>query len=72
MNTSTGQKNNSRSKPVFYVITRDGRRVWHKDYWTIPEAEKHVNNLISSLKKFNDPGYKSVIIVETRNPEEIN
>jgi hypothetical protein len=72
MNKLTGLKNNFRSKPVFYVVTRDGRRVWHKDYWTIPEAQKHVDSLASSLRKFNDPGYKRIIIVETRDPEEID
>ena len=71
MNKSIGQKNSFHNKPVFYVVTRDGRRAWNRDYWTISEAQKHVNSIVSSLKKFNDPGYKKIIIVETKDPEKI-
>ena len=57
---------------IFYVVTRDGRRAWPKDYWTLPEAQAHSNALVKALKQFNDPGYKRVAIVETVNPEEID
>ena len=40
------------SKPTFYVVTRNGRRAWPKNYWTISEAQSHAQRLIASLKKF--------------------
>ena len=70
MKKSTGRRN-SYDKPTFYVVTRDGRRAWYKDYWTLGEAQHHVNSLVSSLKRINDPGYKRVIIIETNEPEKI-
>ena len=59
-------------KPVFYVVTRDGRRAWPRDYWTLGEAQFHADSLVSALKSFKDPGYKNVVIVETKDPEKIN
>jgi len=70
MKTSTGRKNRYKD-PVFYVVTRSGRRAWHKDYWTLSEAQIHVDSLVASLRKINDPGYKRVVIVETTEPEKI-
>ncbi len=69
MTQSTGRKS---KKDVFYVVTRDGRRAWPKDYWTIEEARSHADSLVDSLKSFKDPGYKSIVIVETTEPENIN
>lgn len=60
------------SKPIFYVVTREGRRAWPRDYWTISEAQAHADSLSQSLKRMNDPNYKKIIIVETRDPEKIN
>ena len=71
MNQSTGRKRYDK-RNIFYVVTRDGRRAWPKDYWTIKEAQAHCDALVKALKKFNDPGYKRVAIVETTNPEEID
>lgn len=59
------------NKPTFYVITRNGRRVWHKDYWTIQEAQDHATKLIQSLKNYKDPDTKKVIIMETEDPSSI-
>lgn len=70
MEKSTGTLAKGRS-PVFYVVTRDGRRAWPKDYWTINEAQTHVDSLVSGLRKARDPGYRRVIIVETRAPDRI-
>jgi len=68
MNQSTGQK--SRAE-MWYVVTRDGRRAWHRDYWTLDEARAHANHLIASLKSYKDPSYKSVVIMETKDPDSI-
>ena len=70
MTKLTGELVKSR-RPVFYVVTRDGRRAWHKDYWTVGEAQRHVDSLVSALRKLEDPGYRRVVIVETREPEKI-
>ena len=58
-------------KPVFYVVTREGRRAWPKDYWTVDEARAHADSLISRLKILKDPSYKKIVIVETTEPEKI-
>jgi hypothetical protein len=67
MNQLTGLEKN----PNFYVVTRNGRRVWHKDYWTISEAQDHAQSLIASLKANKDPDFNKVVIMETSNPESI-
>lgn len=60
------------SKPTFYVVTRNGRRAWPKNYWTISEAQSHAQRLIASLKNFSDPDAKKVVIMETEDPDSIN
>ena len=70
MRQSTGRKS-SYDKPTFYVVTRDGRRAWHKDYWTISEAQEHADSITTALRRMNDAGYKRVVIVETNEPEKI-
>jgi len=69
MNRSTGQKNR---KETWYVVTRNGRRAWSKNYWTIEEAQSHATSLVNSLKSFDDPNYKNVVIMETSDPDSIN
>jgi len=69
MNRSTGQKNR---KETWYVVTRNGRRAWPQNYWTIDEAKSHATSLVNSLKSFNDPNYKNVVIMETSDPDSIN
>lgn len=68
MNQSIGKG----KPPVFYVVTRNGRRAWPRDYWTLDEAQAHAQSLANSLRALNDPGYKGVIIMETSDPESIN
>ena len=70
MNQSTG-KIPDPIPPSFYVVTRDGRRAWPKDYWTVGEAQKHASSLIQSLKRYKDPSAKNVVIVETTDPDSI-
>lgn len=71
MDKSTGTPIKKTRKPVFYVVTREGRRAWPRDYWTIREAQRHVDSLVAGLKKLRDPGYSKIVIVETRDPEKI-
>ncbi|NDG52984.1 MAG: hypothetical protein EBY39_08170 [Flavobacteriia bacterium] len=68
MSQSTGRKSRAET---WYVVTRDGRRAWDRDYWTVGEAKDHANSLIAALKSFKDPSYKSVVIIETKHPENI-
>jgi len=58
-------------KPNFYVVTRNGRRVCERDYWTVSEAQDHAESLIRSLKNYRDPDHKKVVIMETDSPESI-
>lgn len=69
MNLSTGQRKSRRE--TWYVVTRDGRRVTPTDYWTLDRAQAHASSLVAALKSFNDPHYKNVVIVETKEPEKI-
>lgn len=68
MNQLTGKE----SKPTFYVVTRNGRRAWPKNYWTISEAQNHASKLVASLKKYNDLDSKKIVIMETQDPDSIN
>ena len=68
MNQLTGNE----SKSLFYVVTRNGRRVWTRDYWTVSEAQDHAEKLIQSLKKYKDPDFNKVVIIETDDPSSIN
>jgi hypothetical protein len=70
MNQSTGQRRSR--KETWYVVTRDGRRASHKDYWTLDQAQNHASSLISALKSFKDPSYRNVVIMETQDPDRIN
>jgi hypothetical protein len=62
----------STKKPIFYVVTRSGRRAWPRDYWTIEEAQAHADSLSTSLRRFKDPNYSKIVIIETTEPEKIN
>lgn len=68
MTQSTGRRNN---KDTFYVVTREGRRAWPKDYWTIDEAKAHAESLINALKSFRDRNANKIVVVETTDPSSI-
>jgi hypothetical protein len=68
MTQSTGRRNN---KDTFYVVTREGRRAWPKDYWTIDEAKAHAESLIDALKSFRDRNANKIVVVETTDPLSI-
>ena len=70
MNSSTGQQRSR--KDIFYVVTRDGRRAWPKDYWTLSEAQDHANSLINALKSFAPTRNPNVVIIETTDPERVS
>ena len=57
--------------PVFYVVTRAGRRTSPSDYWTWEEAEKEAEKLRLRLKKWNDKDHSKVQIIKTTQPESI-
>tara|TARA_B100000214_G_C23740518_1_gene523045 strand:+ start:374 stop:571 length:198 start_codon:yes stop_codon:yes gene_type:complete len=57
--------------PVFYVVTRAGRRTSPSDYWTWDEATKEASRLRARLQKWNDPDAFKVEIVKTTSPESI-
>jgi hypothetical protein len=67
----TKQNGRKSKEDIFYVVTRNGRRAWPKDYWTIAEARMHADSLVSSLKSFGGRNKDSVVIVETSHPENI-
>lgn len=68
MNQSTGNT----IKSTFYVVTRNGRRAWPKDYWTLSEAQDHAMKLVDSLKKYSFLDSKKIVIMETEDPNSIN
>jgi hypothetical protein len=55
----------------FYVVTRNGRRVEEKDYWTKDRALKRADSLITTLKKWKDKDKNKVEVVETEKPHLI-
>ncbi len=58
-------------KTKWYVVTRNGRRIEERNYYTKMEAEKRLESLRITLKKWKDPDYKSVKVRRTIHPEEI-
>ena len=68
MTQSTGKKNKG---DTFYVVTREGRRAWPKDYWTIDEAKAHAQSLTDALRSFKDRNAHKVVVVETTDPLSI-
>lgn len=59
------------NKDKFYVVTRNGRRIEDRDYWTKDRAVKRAEALISCLKKWKDKDKNKVEVVETEKPELI-
>jgi hypothetical protein len=57
--------------PVFYVVTRAGRRTSPTDYWTWDRAETDANNLKATLRRWNDKDASRVQIIKTTQPESI-
>lgn len=69
MNQSTGK---NIKKEIFYVVTRNGRRAWPKNYWTLYEAQSHAESLSAALRSYNSKKLDKISIVETTEPESIN
>lgn len=55
----------------FYVVTRNGRRVEEKNYWTKDLAVKRADSLCTTLKKWRDKDKNRVEVVETTKPHSI-
>lgn len=58
--------------PVFYVITRNGRRSSEDNYWTITEARGAAARLRAMLRHWKDPDVGRVEIVKTAEPHLIH
>lgn len=55
----------------WYVVTRNGRRIEERNYYTKMEAEKRMESLRSCLKRWKDPDLKRLKIRKTKYPEKI-
>ena len=57
--------------PVFYVVTRAGRRTSPRDYWTWGEAESAAGKLRACLSHWKDKDVSRVEIIKTAHPGSI-
>ncbi len=57
--------------PVFYVVTRAGRRTSPSDYWTWGEAEAAAKKMRAWLSKWNDKDASKIQIIKTTDPQSI-
>ncbi len=57
--------------PIFYVVTRGGRRTTQVDFWTRDRAEEEAARIRKRLKKWSDPDYTRIEIIKTTHPESI-
>lgn len=57
--------------PVFYVVTRAGRRTTPSDFWTYDQADREAQRLRSRLSKWKDKDFSKVEIIRTCHPESI-
>ena len=64
-------KRSKKKIDTFYVVTRAGRRVEPKNYWTFNEATKNANKLKAVLRKWNDADATRVEIIKTHDPSSI-
>jgi len=55
----------------WYVVTRNGRRIEERNYYTKMEAEERLNKLKATLKRWKDPDVKRLKIRRTKSPEKI-
>ena len=58
-------------RDTFYVVTRAGRRIEEKNYWTYKEAEKRASQLRGCLRAWNDRDFNKVEILKTADPGDI-
>ena len=58
-------------KPVFYVVTRRGRRTSETDYWTKSEADEAALRLRKVLRQWNDLDKHKVEVIKTADPKSI-
>ena len=56
---------------IFYVVTRNGRRIEEEDYWTFFQAAERANSLRKCLRKWGDKDAKRVDIIKTQDPQSI-
>ena len=57
--------------PIFYVVTRGGRRTTPTDFWTRDRAEDEAARIRKRLREWNDPDHRRIEIIKTTTPESI-
>lgn len=55
----------------WYVVTRNGRRIEERNYYTKGEAETRANALRATLKRWKDSDLTKVKIRKTKYPDKI-
>jgi len=60
-----------KGKDVFYVVTRDGRRIEEKNYKTLADAQYRADVLYGVLKRCDPRGLGSIAIVKTSNTYKV-
>ena len=55
----------------WYVVTRNGRRIEERNYYTKMEADNRLEKLRSQLKRWKDPDLKRIKIRKTKYPDKI-
>ncbi len=68
---TTRRRKRRQKYDIFYVVTRNGRRVEENNYWTYEEAEGRASKLRFCLRKWGDRDSKKVEIIKTQDPASI-
>ena len=55
----------------WYVVTRNGRRIEERNYYTKMEADNRVEKLKLQLKRWKDSDFKRIKIRKTKHPDKI-
>ena len=59
------------ANPVFYVVTRAGRRTSDKDFWTKDEADAAAMRLRKVLRHWEDRDFNKIEVIKTADPKSI-
>ncbi len=55
----------------WYVVTRNGRRIEERNYYTKMEAENRSESLKNTLRRWKDSDAKRIKIRRTKHPDKI-
>ena len=64
-------KKRKRKYDIFYVVTRDGRRIEERDYWIYRQASERADQLRSCLRQWADKDAKKIAVIKTQDPRSI-